>query len=454
MERTRKRPISAVVGAGVIMGLLTLCVLIIQSQPALSDSGQGSPSFAATSSCNPIDRIANERPGDPRVAKEAPATFDPDDNNGFLSDADFVANRTIFDGVEVIADGLGPTYNAQSCRECHQNVISGGDSQVTEVRSVRLTAGIYFESLGGSIIQARATFPDIVEHVGPTDTIRTERKSVQVLGDGFVECIANNTLLALRDAQPSSMRGIPAVVPVLEAINPPMTMNHFKLTNQVRIGRFGWKSEHASLISFSGDAYLNEMGITNPLFPNENLSDGRYVGFGTPYDPVPELEDNGEDVEAFADFMRATAAPSRGPISASAAHGELLFTQIGCATCHTATIITAPPGTVINAGAFTVPRALGNKIIHPYSDFLLHDIGTSDGIPIEPTPEFAYSANVMRTAPLWGLRTRNRLFHDSLPLTLTEAIQRHSGQASKVRSNFNALSTSKKQSVIDFLNSL
>lgn len=299
MKKTRNRSVSTVIGTGMLAGLLALSVIGLQSQPVPSDRSQGS---ADAVSSNFQMQVAYERPGDPKVATEASASFDPVNNNGLLTNADFIAARAAFDEVEVIADGLGPTYNAQACRECHQNVVSGGDSQINEVRTGSRTSGVFFESMGGSLIQARATFPDIVEHIGATDNVRTERKSIQVLGDGFVECIANNTLLALSKAQPSSMRGIPVAVPVLEAATPLMKMTTFRET-ALRYGRFGWKNEHASLVSFSGDAYLNEMGITNPLFPDENLSDGRYVGFGTIYDPVPELEDNGDDVLLFADFM-------------------------------------------------------------------------------------------------------------------------------------------------------
>ena len=131
------------------------------------------------------------------------------------------------------------------------------------------------------------------------------------------------------------------------------------------------------------------MGITTPLFPDENTSSGRDVGTDA-YDPVPDPEDDGVDVVAFANFMRATKAPARGPITAEVQAGEAVFNRIGCAICHVASITTAPAGhahqrrRVRRAG-----KALGNKIIHPYSDFLLHDIGTGDGIPILPTAEFA-----------------------------------------------------------------
>jgi CxxC motif-containing protein (DUF1111 family) len=368
--------------------------------------------------------------------------FDSLDEDNVVPNRSFNDNRFIFEEVELIADGVGPTYNAQSCRECHQNVVTGGASQIAEHRTGRMTNGQFFESLGGSLVQSRATHPNIVERVVFEDSIRTFRISTNTLGDGFIEAIANDTIIAIRNNQPSALRGSILGVPVLEA------------NNFARIGRFGWKNQHASLESFSGDAYLNEMGITNPMFPEENTSSGLFVGFGTPFDPVPEPEDDGEDLKAFANFIRATKAPSRGPITNQVVLGEQLFNQIGCAVCHVPSITTAPPGTLINGGAMTVPNALGSKIIHPYSDFLLHDIGTGDGIPFLPTPEFAATANQIRTAPLWALRTRNRLMHDGLTFTLQEAITRHAGQATPVTNRYNLLTQAQKDRVLAFLNSL
>jgi CxxC motif-containing protein (DUF1111 family) len=178
------------------------------------------------------------------------------------------------------------------------------------------------------------------------------------------------------------------------------------------------------------------------------------VGYGSGYDPVADPEDDGEDVVAFADFMRATKAPPRGTITADVSAGEALFSKIGCAVCHTPSITTARPGTKVNGGVFTVPAALGNKIIHPYSDFLLHDIGTGDGIPVLPLPEYAGTANQMRTAPLWGLRTRNRLMHDGLSFTKQDAILRHAGQAAGVTNKYKALSDAEKSQLLAFLDSL
>lgn len=403
------------------------------------------------------DEGPSSYPNSPTSATEAPtgfdnlsngllpqgAAFDTLNGTNIVSGRSFNDNRFFFEEIETVADGLGPTYNAQSCRECHQNIVTGGASQITEQRSGHTFKHEFYDSLGGNLMQSRATFPDIVEHVAPGDTIRTFRISTTTLGTGFIECIANNTLLAIRDAQPAKIRGTALMVPILEITN-----------GLARIGRFGWKSQHASLVSFSADAYLNEIGITSPLMPEENTCNGEFVGFGTSYDPVPEPEDDGGDITAFAGFMRATKAPSRGTITTSVQAGASLFNQVGCTACHIPSITTARAGTVINGGAFTVPAALGNKIIHPYSDFLLHDIGSGDGVPVLSTVEYEPTAKQLRTALLWGLRTRNRLMHDGLSLTVEEAIQRHGNQASEAAHRYRALSGAEKQQLLDFLDSL
>ena len=398
-----------------------------------------------TTQTEPSDKTHEARTGFDNktngVAPQGP-DFDRIDEDNVDPLASFNDARFVFEEVESIEEGLGPVYNAQSCRECHQNVVTGGASQVAEHRTGHTENSVFFESLGGSLIQSRATAGDIVEHVVDTDETRTFRISTNTLGNGYIECISDSTLTAIRDAQPEKMRGLAPEVPVLEG------------DGSARIGRFGWKSQHGSLVSFSADAYVNEVGITSPLFPDENTSSGTFVGFGSGYDPLPEPDNDGIDVEAFALFMRSTKAPPRGPITDDVRLGQAKFDEIGCSVCHVSTIMTAAPGTPINGGAFIVPSALGDKVIRPFSDFLLHDIGTGDGIPIQPTPEFAETANKMRTAPLWGLRTRNRLMHDGLSFTKNEAIQRHDGQAADVRDAFNALDDLEKAQLAAFLDSL
>ena len=369
---------------------------------------------------------------------EAPAGFD-NLTNGFLTQADFDIAKGVFDEREQIADGLGPLYNAQACSECHQNPVVGAISQITELRAGHFDGVNFINHPGGSLINDRSINANFQERVLGGNEVRTFRTSLNTLGDGFVECIDSNTLLAISNGQPSGMRGQLIQVPVNEA------------NNQVRAGRFGWKNQHASLVSFSADAYLNEMGITSPLQPTENTSNGTSVAS---IDTVPDPEDTGADVQFFANFMRSTKAPPRDTVlaaTADAVTGSSLFTSIGCENCHVRNITTAPAGTVINNGAFTVPAALGNKIIHPFSDFLLHDVGTGDGIVQNGG---ASTRNKLRTPPLWGMRSRDRLMHDGETLTRNEAILRHFGEANPVINNYINLSTTQKNQLITFLNSL
>jgi CxxC motif-containing protein (DUF1111 family) len=358
----------------------------------------------------------------------------------------FEDNKFIFDERETPEDGLGPVYNDLGCQSCHQNPESGGISQIRELRAGHLTNGVFVNPPGGqSLIQLRALAASIQETLaipaGQNENIRAFRTTLNVIGDGFIEAIDSNTLAAIRNRQPAGFQGTLIQVPVVEA------------GGALRTGRFGWKNQHASLHSFSGDAYLNEMGITNPFDGNggtvENNSLGRSVAA---FDEVEDPEDDGADVEAFANFMRATRAPGRGTRNAATERGAALFEQISCSICHTPSIVTAPPGTVINGGAFTVPAVLGNKRIRPFSDFLLHDIGTGDGIVQNGG---AATRNMVRTPPLWGVRTRPELMHDGLSFTFNEAIQRHAGVGGTfARNNFNALSAAQRADLIAFLNSL
>src|SRR5262249_28112740 len=212
-------------------------------------------------------------------ATEAPAGFD-NLTNGHLTQAAFDAAKATFEERDDIAKGLGPVYNAQGCVECHQNPVTGAISQISELRAGHLSGGNFVDAPGGSLINDRATNANIQERVPGAENIRTFRMTTNAHGDGFVEAINSNTLVAIANAQPGQSGGQIAgqviQVPVLEA------------TPAVRVGRFGWKNQQASLLSFSSDAYLNEVGITNRFNLVENTSLGTFVGFGSGFDPVPD----------------------------------------------------------------------------------------------------------------------------------------------------------------------
>jgi CxxC motif-containing protein (DUF1111 family) len=409
------------------------------------------------------------------TATEAPSGYD-NQPNGLTDTATFTMDRGKFVETEAIGDGLGPIYNAQSCRECHQNPVTGSTSQVKELRAghqdnsgnfVAATATLADGTItiaNRSLINQRAICPAVdtisingqqqafnfpqtqgQERISTAETILAFRMSLNTLGDGFIEAIPDQTLINLASSQCSrsggAVCGEVVHVPVLEA------------NGALAVGRFGWKNQHASLLSFSSDAYLNEMGISNRLPPN-NVDVTRVC------DVVPDPNDNTPDAEGFNDidhfarFMRATKVPPRDVALANSSDGiagENLFHSIGCATCHVSSITTAPAGTTVAAGAFTVPDSLGNKIIHPYSDFLLHDVGTGDGI-VQNGPQD--TAQKLRTPPLWGVRTRTELLHDGRSKTFYDTIQRHREEAAGAVSNFNRLSPAQQNQLITFLRSL
>ena len=372
---------------------------------------------------------------------EAPAGFD-NKTNGNITQAEFDKNRGVFEEVESVADGLGPVFNSNSCVACHGSPVTGGLSQISELRAGHFNGTDFIDHPGGSLINDQALNAAIQETVLEGHEVRTFRTSLNILGDGFVEAVGNSTFTTIRNGQPAGFQGTIISVPVIED------------GGTLRVGRFGWKNQHASLLSFAGDAYLNEMGITNLVngfkaFATENSSLGRPVAA---FDTVPEPEDDGDDVEAFAAFMRATKVPPRGPTSAAVQAGSLLFDQMACAHCHTRSITTASPGTRINGGRLIVSAALGDKVIHPFGDFMLHDVGTGDGIVQNGGPA---TRNMVRTAPLWGVRTRSRLMHDGQSLTFGEAILRHAGVGgTQSANNFRNLSPANKANLVAFLKSL
>jgi CxxC motif-containing protein (DUF1111 family) len=400
-------------------------------------------------------------------AQEAPAGFktptlveNPGSqsvSNGIAEPASdtFAEDQATFEEQEDIAKGLGPLYNARSCTDCHQNPVTGGTGQTAELRvghnnsagrfvnpTISINDGAASVS-NRSLVNDRSICAEAQERVPAAETVHTFRMSLNTLGDGFVEAIADSTLLAIaeqeRVASKGRIQGEAIQVPIVEA------------PGKTSVGRFGWKDQHASLLSFAADAYLNEQGITSRLDPVDSTTVCK-----TTSDPedVPDPGSDMADIDHFAQFMRGTMVPPvDAPLmaTADAQNGKQIFTQIGCAMCHTPSMLTAPTGAVMDGGTFVVPAALGNKIIHPYSDFLLHNVGTGDGI-VQNGP--TDTAQKLRTPPLWGLRTHDRLMHDGLSSTRENAIARHGNEAAAVISNYNRLSAKQKSQLLTFLNSL
>ena len=297
------------------IGVLAIVVVgVAQQGPTEAPTGFDTPTLAQDPGSQSVSNGIAEPPGDT-----------------------YTLDQTRFEQDHDARTGLGPVFNARACADCHQNPVSGGSSQFTEIRAGHKDANGNFVAASvpindganvianRSIINDRALIPQAQEHIPDTENIRALRAALNMLGDGFVETIDDGTLQAIAQHQGEvshgRIHGEAVEVPVLEA------------PGQTRVGRFGWKDQHSSLLSFIGDAYLNEMGVTNRLRPKDVTTVGKITT-----DPEDVPDNLGlADIDHFAQFVRGTKAPPRDSVlaaSAAAKTGQQLFENIGCATCH------------------------------------------------------------------------------------------------------------------------
>jgi len=260
------------------------------------------------------------------------------------------------------------------------------------------------------------------------------RTPVPLFGAGLVEAIPDETILSLEDPFDRNRDGASGRAAIVTDV----------ATGERRVGRFGWKAQHATLLAFGADAYRNEMGITNDLFPQES-SFGVSRAQMSRCDPIPDPEDIRDPVtrrrgiDNFEAFMKFLAPLARGAVDDTVRNGERVFTAIGCAACHVPSLTTGPSS----------HPAFHRKAVPLFSDLLLHDVGTGDGIrqgPAEP--------DEIRTPALWGLRTRRPLLHDGSAANAEDAIGRHRNEADLARRGFEGLSTSDRAALAAFLKSL
>jgi len=408
----------------------------------------------------------------------------------------FATGQMNFKEIET-APEVGPIFNSVSCAGCHsQPSIGGGGLFINELRvrdntapgpvhifavdnMLRLgqqsqggttifPAGVSAEPIGCQITApgcqpsacqreelARTTFQTSLPTCDPTSAAFARggncsvgRAATPLFGFGLVEAVSDKSLTALAQSEPSTVRGIVKTVAEF---------------GRSRVARFGWKDDHATLRGFAGDAYLNEMGITNPDNPHElsecALNKSQFGVVLQTDNGVEDPTDSGgrADIDRFSDFMRALNPPPPLAQSLSAQNGARLFAQSGCAGCHTPSLTTDPnPASFLPASTGGVPisstlnSSLANQTFHPYSDFLLHDMGSlGDGITsgsADPT--------MMRTAPLWGARAKSVYLHDGRATDLPTAILLHDGQGAAAAAAFKALSPRQQQDLINFLNTI
>jgi CxxC motif-containing protein (DUF1111 family) len=347
----------------------------------------------------------------------------------------FDAGLEEFQAVETPEGGLGPIFNGSSCAACHSAGAIGGASAITVTRFGRTVDGKFdaLDHLGGSLLQDKAIDPEVQERVPAEANVVARRLSTPLFGAGLIEAIPDaEILLSAQRRRPDGVVGRAALV-------------NDVASGKTRVGRFGWKAQQATLLSFAGDAYLNEMGVTSRLFPTENAPNGNQALLAK-WDKVPDVEDSVDpatgtsDIDHAADFMRLLAPPPPLRPTASALAGGRVFDRINCTACHTPVLFT---------GSSPV-AALAFKPVPLFSDLLLHDMGTlGDGIEQAPA-----KATELRTAPLWGLRARGPFLHDGRATTVDQAIRAHEGQGAPSRNRYNALGAAERQQLLDFLSTI
>ncbi len=351
----------------------------------------------------------------------------------------FNTGRQVFLRNEQPQTGLGPVFNGQACAQCHQAGAPGGAATNLGVAVVTRIGGtvngVYSDltQFGGPVIQARSlrefnpNYPVPREVVPQQAQFVSRRLTTPVFGDGLIEAIPDETIL--------SRAGIPQADGVMGTANYSVD----PATGQSRVGRFGWKCQHSTLLGFAGDAYLNEMGITNTLFPTENLPQGNPIPPGA--DQVPDPEDVRNDVQQLVNFMKLSAPPTRAAFSLKELVGENTFRSIQCTSCHVESMTTGP-----NAVA-----ALSNVKVTLWSDLLLHHMGAglNDGVQ-----QNLAMGDMWRTAPLWGLSVRRLYLHDGRANSLDQAIRLHGGEATPAVNRYVGLSQTDRDNLLAFLNGL
>ena len=376
--------------------------------------------------------------------------------------------------------GLGPRFNSSSCISCHSHPAMGGSSPATNPQvtvapreQVDPLVALGIISANGPVREVRFTTDGGVHDLftivgmpgapaGCTSAMLSQpnfaaanaagvmrfRIPTPTFGLGLIEAIPDATIEA--NAQKAKPFGITGIVN--------------RNGNDGTVTRFGWKAQNKSLMIFSGEAYNVEQGITNEMFPDERGESGaadagpcRSV-MASPQDYVQYEETQPQsiidDISNFATFMRFLAAPvpvtSFGSITAAQiTAGEAAFNKAGCNVCHLKSMTTGTHPT----------EALSNKVVQLFSDLLVHDVGTGDGIQ-----QGLANGKQFRTAPLWGVGQRLFFLHDGRATDLLDAITAHAGEAARVINNFKGVSTggdgssnltaTERQNLLYFLRSL
>ena len=348
----------------------------------------------------------------------------------------FLLGRALFERLATADEGLGPLYNAERCSDCHdQPVVGGGGTRIPVLKATRFEDGRCDLLLdeGGDNIQRRSTDLLVAHGMGPEEVPAAATATARVtapplLGLGLIEAVPDEVLLERADPADADGDRISGRLPRLP---------------DGRTARFGRKGDASTVRDFVVTALRFELGFTTPGHLAEETVNG--IPIPPAADPMPDPEIDAPTLAQITDYIRFLAPPAPEQETSAAvrdtvARGAALFRQIGCESCHRAELRTGSTGT----------PALADRTISPYSDMLLHDLGER----LADVCGFDAAPGELRTAPLWGLRHRDRLLHDGRAADVPSAVSAHGGEATAARDAFLALPPEAQRAVVRFLLSL
>jgi CxxC motif-containing protein (DUF1111 family) len=399
--------------------------------------------FAACSNDGPTDvppPSVSEAPTIPDVANGAGQLGHP---LNFLTPEEqrlFGVGSAVFQREFTPETGLGPLFNAAGCANCHEEPVVGGSGSNDPEEGgedIEIHATAYrgtgqcdaLPLLGGQVIQKQFTLAlaDYLQLTAePIPTAATDsghRSTPDVFGFGLLDAVPDAVILALADPFDSDGDGI---------------SGRPNRTADGRLGRFGRKAQAATLREFNAEAFVMEMGVTNPGFQTEQLVAGE--PFPARIDPLAEPEISAEQLDALDAFVRFLEPPPPQPLNALSAIGAVVFQNIGCSSCHVPVLVTG----------WHPSRALRFRDVWAYSDLLLHDMGPdlADICIGQAEPaEF-------RTEPLMGLRFATAFLHDGRATTIPQAIALHGGEGAQARDRYLRLTLFERLALLRFLTSL
>lgn len=359
----------------------------------------------------------------------------------------FMQGDALFDKTYTPAEGLGPIFIQQACAGCHIGDGKGHPiNTVTRFGKTTMTGFDYMLSQGGPQLQQRSIGGYLAETLPEGYTHSSDRIAPIVIGMGLLAAVHDNTILAMADPNDLNGDGISGRVNYVQETSFFEALNIHTDSSGFRIGRFGKKASKVTLLDQVVFALKQDIGITSD-YDTEDLFN-HLVGANTG-DGAPDPEVSAAVVDRLVFYMRTLKAPTRrNENDPDVLAGEQIFNDVGCVKCHMPTLTTD----------ISEISALSQKTFHPYTDLLLHDMGSAlaDGYP-----EGNANGSEWRTPPLWGLGLAEDsqggigyYLHDGRATTIKGAIGIHGGEASAVIANYFALSEVQKDQLVKFLKSL